>query len=112
MISTDRLNKENIFNAKIKRGFSILEYLNDIWYPSNNRPPMNSPKNNRRTFIKKTIAGSAALSIGGILPGSAPKVMQKYLGQMNISLRHGCQQQGQCLGAEFCHAANAEVPYL
>ncbi|SMD43551.1 Predicted dehydrogenase [Aquiflexum balticum DSM 16537] len=114
MISTDRLNKESIFKANIKRGFSILEYLNDVWYPPNNLPPMNSPKNNRRTFIKKTIAGTTALSIGGILPGFSPKSYAKILGaneRIKVSVM-GVNSRGNALAQNFAMQPNAEVLHI
>lgn len=74
----------------------------------------NSESNNndsRRDFIKKTLAGTAAFTIGGILPGFSPKSYANILGA-NEKIRvgvMGVNSRGLALASNFALQPNSEV---
>ena len=73
--------------------------------------PNSSNPNSRRDFIKKTLVGSAALSVGGILPGFSPKSYAKILGA-NEKVRvgvMGVNSRGLALASNFALQPNCEV---
>ena len=63
---------------------------------------MSNHKNSRRNFIKKTVAGSAAMYAGGILPAFSAKSYQRIMGandRVNVCVM-GVNSRG------FAHAEN------
>ena len=77
-------------------------------------PITNSESTNndsRRDFIKKTLAGTAAFTIGGILPGFSPKSYASILGA-NEKVRvaaMGVNSRGLALASNFALQPNCEV---
>nr|WP_293845874.1 Gfo/Idh/MocA family oxidoreductase [uncultured Arsenicibacter sp.] len=70
-----------------------------------------SADNSRRDFIKKTLAGSAALTIGGVLPGFTPKSYARILGA-NEKVRlgfMGVNSRGLALAGNFALQPNCDV---
>jgi predicted dehydrogenase len=70
-------------------------------------------KNSRRYFLKKTIAGTAALSLGGILPGFSSRSYNNIVGA-NDKIRvasMGVNGRGFALGSNFASQQNCEVLY-
>ncbi|MEO7313972.1 MAG: Gfo/Idh/MocA family oxidoreductase [Ginsengibacter sp.] len=71
-------------------------------------------QDSRRAFIKKTMAASAAISIGGILPGFSAKSYANILGS-NERIRTGIMgvnARGLALAANFSKQKNCEVIYI
>ena len=71
-------------------------------------------KNNRRDFINKTLTGTAALSLGGILPGFNAK---SYAGIKGANDRimvgvMGVNSRGKALADQFAKQRNCEVLYI
>lgn len=69
--------------------------------------------NSRRKFLKKTIAGTAAISFGGILPGFSAESYKNILGA-NDKIRvasMGVNSRGLALGSNFASQNNFEVLY-
>lgn len=71
-------------------------------------------KNSRRNFLKKTIAGTAAFSIGGILPGFTAK---SYAGIMGANERirvgvMGVNSRGLAVSTNFAVQKGCEVIYV
>lgn len=69
--------------------------------------------NSRREFLKKTIAGTVAISIGGILPGFSAGSYKNILGA-NDKIRvasMGVNSRGLALGSNFAAQKNFEVLY-
>lgn len=65
----------------------------------------------RRDFIKKTLAGSALLTFGGILPGFSPKSYAKIIGA-NEKVRvgvMGVNSRGLALASNYALQPNCEV---
>jgi predicted dehydrogenase len=68
----------------------------------------------RRDFIKKSLAGTAALSLGGILPGFNAKSYGNILGandRVKVSVM-GVNARGLALAQNFASQPNCEVLYL
>src|SRR5690606_16445551 len=75
---------------------------------------MKTSNDSRRDFIKKTIAGTAALSLGGILPGFTAKSYGNILGaneRIKVSVM-GVNSRGLALAQNFASQPNAEVLYV
>ncbi|HTN08406.1 Gfo/Idh/MocA family oxidoreductase [Agriterribacter sp.] len=71
-------------------------------------------KNSRRNFIKKTVAGTAAFSIGGILSGFSAK---SYAGIMGANERirvgvMGVNSRGLAVSSNFAVQEGCEVAYV
>ncbi|OIN60864.1 Gfo/Idh/MocA family oxidoreductase [Arsenicibacter rosenii] len=76
---------------------------------SNN--PIRSTDPSRRDFLKKTLTGSAALAIGGVLPGFTPKSYARILGA-NEKVRlgfMGVNSRGLALAGNFALQPNCDV---
>jgi predicted dehydrogenase len=71
----------------------------------------NSPEDGRRSFIKKTLAGSALLTFGGVLPGFSPKSYAKILGANDKVLVGvmGVNSRGFALANNYALQPNCEV---
>ena len=68
----------------------------------------------RRDFIKKTVAGTAALSLGSILPGFGSSRYQDILGA-NEKIRIGVigvNSRGSALAQGFAKQPDCEVTYI
>lgn len=68
----------------------------------------------RRDFIKKTVAGTAALSLGSILPGFGSSRYQDILGA-NEKIRIGVigvNSRGNALAQGFAKQPDCEVTYI
>ena len=68
----------------------------------------------RRDFIKKTVAGTAALSLGSIIPGFGSNSYQEILGA-NEKIRIGVigvNSRGNALAQGFAKMKGCEVTYL
>ncbi len=75
---------------------------------------MNSDKNTRRKFIKNTVAGTAALSMGGVLSGFSPKSYRNIVGA-NEKFRvgvMGVNSRGLALAKNYAIQPNSEVVYI
>ena len=71
-------------------------------------------KNSRRNFIKKTIAGTAAFSIGSILPGFSAKSYAGIIGA-NERIRvgvMGVNSRGLAVSSNFAVQKGCEVAYV
>jgi predicted dehydrogenase len=71
-------------------------------------------KNTRRDFIKKTVTGAAAVSLGGILPGFSAKSYASIIGA-NERIRvasMGVNSRGLALATNFAGQSNCEVLYV
>ncbi|WP_209328995.1 Gfo/Idh/MocA family protein [Lunatimonas salinarum] len=69
--------------------------------------------NSRRTFVKKTAAGAAFVSVGGILPGVSAKSYARILGA-NERIQVACMgvvSRGMAVGSNFAGQENCEVIY-
>ncbi|QRR02192.1 Gfo/Idh/MocA family protein [Dyadobacter sandarakinus] len=76
---------------------------------------MKSPENptgeNRRDFIKKSLAGSALLTIGGVLPGFSPKSYANIMGaneKVNVAMM-GVNSRGLALTSNYAVQPNCQV---
>ncbi|QHT71111.1 Gfo/Idh/MocA family oxidoreductase [Rhodocytophaga rosea] len=75
---------------------------------------MKTTDNSRRDFIKKTITGAAAMSVGGILPGFTAKSYGNIL-KANEKIRvciMGVNSRGFALANNFASQSNCEVLYI
>jgi predicted dehydrogenase len=75
---------------------------------------MTSFKDNRRDFIKKSLLGTASLSIGGILPGFSPKSYAQILGaneRIKVAVM-GVNSRGLALAQNFASQPNSEVLHI
>lgn len=72
---------------------------------------MTAPLNSRRTFIKKTFVGTAALSLGGMLPAFSPKSYARIVGANERVLLGvmGVNSRGLALASNFAIQPNFEV---
>ena len=70
-------------------------------------------ENTRREFIIKAALGTAALSLGGILPGFSPKSYGRILGANDriLSACMGVNSRGMAVGTNFAQQPNSEVLY-
>ena len=68
----------------------------------------------RRDFIKKSIGGTAAISIGGILPAFSAKSYANILGANNkiVVSMMGVYSRGQALAKNFARQENCEVAHI
>lgn len=67
--------------------------------------------NSRRDFLKKTIATSAAISLGGVLPGFSAKSYTHIIGandRIKVGVM-GVHARGLALAQNFAHQKNCEV---
>jgi predicted dehydrogenase len=70
--------------------------------------------NSRRTFIKKTGAGSAALIAGGLLPGFSARSYGRILGsneRIGVSVM-GVNSRGKALATNFARQKDCEVKHI
>ena len=68
-------------------------------------------ENTRREFIKKTLAGSALLSFGGILPGFSPKSYANIIGaneKVRVGMM-GVNSRGFALASNYALQPNCEI---
>ncbi len=68
-------------------------------------------EDNRRDFIKKTVTGLAAVSVGGILPGFSAKSYDSIFGandRINIAMM-GVNSRGMALAGTFAKQENVEI---
>lgn len=75
---------------------------------------MKTSNDSRRNFIKKTIASTAALSLGGILPAFTAKSYGNILGaneRIKVSVM-GVNSRGLALAQNFASQPNSEVLYV
>lgn len=71
-------------------------------------------KSNRRDFINKTLTGTAALSLGGVLPGFSAKSYKGIQGandRIKVALM-GVNSRGKALADQFAKQMNCEVLYV
>ena len=71
-------------------------------------------KNNRRDFIKKTVTGATALSLGGILPGFHSKSYDSILGaneRIRVGMM-GVNSRGLQLSNIFARQKDCEIIYV
>jgi predicted dehydrogenase len=69
------------------------------------------PENGRRDFIKKTVAGSALLTFGGILPGFTPKSYARIAGaneKVRVGMM-GVNSRGFALASNYALQPNCEI---
>ena len=71
-------------------------------------------KNSRRNFIKKSIGSTAAISIGGILPGISAKSYSNIIGANNkiVVSMMGVNSRGKSLAKNFSRQENCEVAHI
>jgi len=72
---------------------------------------MKDKTNNRRNFLKKTLAGTTAISIGGILPGFSAKSYRRISGaaeRINVGVM-GVNSRGFALASNFASQDNFQV---
>ena len=70
-------------------------------------------ENSRRDFIKKTVAGTAAVSFGGVLPGFSAKSYSNITGA-NERIKVACMgvnSRGLAVGSNFARQSDCEVLY-
>ncbi|WP_257668346.1 Gfo/Idh/MocA family oxidoreductase [Parapedobacter tibetensis] len=75
---------------------------------------MKNPVDTRRDFIKKATIGTAALSLGGILPGLSAKSYANILGaneRFQVAIM-GVNARGLALANNFSAQSNCEVRYV
>ncbi|MFD2200380.1 Gfo/Idh/MocA family oxidoreductase [Shivajiella indica] len=68
----------------------------------------------RRDFLKKSLAGTAALSFGGILPSFSPKSYAQILGaneKIKVAVM-GVNSRGMALAQNFASQPNSEVLHI
>jgi predicted dehydrogenase len=71
-------------------------------------------KSNRREFINKTLTGTTAVSIGGILPGFSAISCSRILGandRIKVAVM-GVNSRGRVLAEQFAKQKNCEVLYI
>jgi len=71
-------------------------------------------ENSRRDFVKKSVIGASALSVGGILPGFNAKSYARIIGANNkivVSLM-GVNSRGKALARNFAIQENCEVAHV
>ncbi|KAA0991189.1 Gfo/Idh/MocA family oxidoreductase [Dyadobacter aurulentus] len=76
-----------------------------------NIPAVSGDENNRRDFIKKSLAGSAMLAFGGVLPGFTPKSYAKIIGaneKVRVGMM-GVNSRGLALSSNYALQPNCEV---
>ena len=68
----------------------------------------------KRDFVKKTVLGTSAFSIGGILPGFSAKSYARIIGANNkivVSVM-GVNSRGKALAKNFSIQENCEVAHI
>lgn len=71
-------------------------------------------ENSRRDFLKKSMAGTALFTIGGILPGFSPKSYGNILGaneKINVGVM-GVNSRGFALASNFALQPNCNVTFI
>lgn len=71
-------------------------------------------ENNRRDFIRKTVLGTAALSIGGVLPGFSARSYRNIAGaneRINVGVM-GVNSRGNALAQNFAMQKNWNLVYV
>ncbi len=71
-------------------------------------------ENSRREFIKKTVAGTAAVAVGGILPGYSAASYNRVMGA-NAAIRvsvMGVNSRGKALAETFAQQTNCDVLHI
>lgn len=71
-------------------------------------------KNNRREFIKKTVTGAAALSIGGVISGFSAKSYAGIMGaneRINVGVM-GVNSRGMQLARNFTKLPDCEITHI
>ncbi len=71
-------------------------------------------EDSRRDFIKKTVAASAAISLGGILPGFSAKSYASILGaneRIKVAIM-GVHARGLALSKNYAQQKNCEIIYI
>ncbi|MDP3913543.1 MAG: Gfo/Idh/MocA family oxidoreductase [Bacteroidota bacterium] len=71
-------------------------------------------ENSRRNFIRNATLGTAALSVGGILPGFSSKSYGRIVGANNqiVVSMMGVNSRGQALARNFALQENCEVAHI
>lgn len=71
-------------------------------------------KDNRREFLKKAAIGTAAASVGGVLPGVSAKSYANIIGANDrvITAVMGVNARGRALATNFALQKNCEVAYI
>lgn len=71
-------------------------------------------ENSRRDFLKKSVAGTALFTLGGVLPGFSPKSYANILGaneKVNVGVM-GVNSRGLALATNFALQPNCNVTYI
>lgn len=71
-------------------------------------------KNSRRDFLKNATLGTAAISVGGILPGFSPRSYGNIIGsneRINVAVM-GVNSRGHSLANNFASQTNCKVMYI
>ena len=71
-------------------------------------------ENSRRNFIKNTTIGTAALTVGGVLPGFSAKSYSRIVGANNKILvsMMGVNSRGKALASNFARQENCDVAHI
>jgi predicted dehydrogenase len=71
-------------------------------------------ENSRRDFIRKATLGTAAISVGGILPGFSAKSYSRIIGANNkiVVSMMGVNSRGKALASNFAIQKNCEVAHI
>ncbi len=71
-------------------------------------------ENSRRDFVKKTVLGTSALTIGGILPGFSTKSYARIIGANSkiIVSMMGVNSRGKALARNFANQKNCEIAHI
>ena len=75
---------------------------------------MTSVSQSRRNFLKKAVAGTAALSLGGVLPGFSPRSYARIVGanaRVQVGVM-GVNSRGYALATNFAIQPNFSVRYI
>lgn len=71
-------------------------------------------ENNRRDFIRKTVLGTAALTVGGVLPGFSARSYRNIAGaneRINVGVM-GVNSRGNALAQNFAMQKNCNLVYV
>ena len=71
-------------------------------------------ENSRRNFIKNTTIGTAALTVGGVLPGFSARSYSRIIGANNKILvsMMGVNSRGKALASNFASQENCDVAHI
>ena len=71
-------------------------------------------ENSRRNFIKNTTVGTAALTVGGVLPGFSARSYSRIIGANNKILvsMMGVNSRGKALASNFARQENCDVAHI